>query len=222
MSTMSNCCAPGAAPHVEPGYRVALWVALAANAAMFVVELIASLVSGSVSLQADALDFFGDAVNYGITLLVLGMSLNARSYAALFKGVSMGLFGIWVLGSAAYRLATGSVPDATTMGVVGGVALLVNVGVAVMLFRFRNGDANARSVWLCSRNDAIANIAVMLAALGVFALGSGWPDIIVAAVIASLSLTSAWQVCAQAQAELRHQRAAENAKAIAVTGAPEA
>ena len=189
---------------------------------MFVVELIASLVSGSVSLQADALDFFGDAVNYGITLLVLGMSLNARSYAALFKGVSMGLFGIWVLGSAAYRLATGSVPDATTMGVVGGVALLVNVGVAVMLFRFRNGDANARSVWLCSRNDAIANIAVMLAALGVFALGSGWPDIVVAAVIASLSLTSAWQVCVQAQGELRHQRAAENAKAIAVAGAPEA
>ena len=154
MSTMSNCCAPGAAPHVEPGYRVALWVALAANAAMFVVELIASLVSGSVSLQADALDFFGDAVNYGITLLVLGMSLNARSYAALFKGVSMGLFGIWVLGSAAYRLATGSVPDATTMGVVGGVALLVNVGVAVMLFRFRNGDANARSVCCPSTSRA--------------------------------------------------------------------
>ena len=203
---MSSCCSPPAPNNDEPRYRAVLWVALVANAAMFVVELAASMVSGSVSLQADALDFFSDATNYGITLFVLGMSLRARSYAALFKGLTMGLFGVWVLGSALYRLMTDTVPDAAVMGLVGLLALAVNVGVAILLFRFRNGDANARSIWLCSRNDAIGNIAVMLAASGVFATGAGWPDIAVAAIIASLSLSAAWQIGMQARAELKHQR----------------
>ena len=131
------------------------------------------------------------------------MSLRARSYAALFKGLTMGLFGIWVLGSAVYRLITDTVPDAAVMGLVGLLALAVNVGVAVLLFQFRNGDANARSIWLCSRNDAIGNIAVMLAATGVFATGAGWPDIAVAAIIASLSLSAAWQIAIQARGELK-------------------
>ena len=126
---MSSCCSPPAPNSDEPRYRAVLWIALIANAAMFVVELAASLVSGSVSLQADALDFFSDATNYGITLFVLGMSLRARSYAALFKGLTMGLFGIWVLGSALYRLVTDTVPDAAVMGLVGLLALAVNVGV---------------------------------------------------------------------------------------------
>lgn len=202
---MSSCCSPPAPNSDEPRYRAVLWIALIANAAMFVVELTASLVSGSVSLQADALDFFSDAMNYGITLFVLGMSLRARSYAALFKGLTMGLFGIWVLGSALYRLMTDAVPDAAVMGLVGLLALTVNVGVAVLLFQFRNGDANARSIWLCSRNDAIGNIAVMLAASGVFATGAGWPDIAVAAIIASLSLSAAWQIGMQARDELKRR-----------------
>ena len=201
---MSSCCGVPQPGDSGPRYRAVLWIALVANALMFFVELRASWVSGSVSLQADALDFLGDATNYAITLFVLGLSLRARSYAALFKGLTMGLFGVWVLGYAIYRFATGAVPDPAIMGWVALLALLVNLGVAAMLFQFRNGDANARSIWLCSRNDAIANVAVMLAATGVVATGSGWPDVLVAAMIAALGLSSAWQVFVQARAELAH------------------
>ncbi len=201
---MSSCCDGGASAvdRNKAGFRLVLWLALIGNAGMFVVELVASWLSGSVALQADALDFFGDAANYAITLFVLGMSLSARSYAALFKGVTMGLFGVWVIGSAIYRLAAGTVPDPAIMGVVGLLALAVNVAVAIMLFRFRDGDANARSVWLCSRNDAIANVAVVLAASGVFVTASGWPDIVVASLIAALALSSSAQVITAARREL--------------------
>lgn len=201
---MSSCCDGGvsAADRNKAGFRLVLWLALVSNAGMFAVELVASWLSGSVALQADALDFFGDAANYAITLFVLGMSLSARSYAALFKGITMGLFGVWVIGSAVYRLAAGTVPDPAIMGVVGLLALAVNVAVAIMLFRFRDGDANARSVWLCSRNDAIANVAVVLAASGVFVTASGWPDIAVASLIAALSLSAAAQVITAARREL--------------------
>lgn len=204
-----NTCTSQSAATVErekPLFRRILWFALASNAMMFAVELIGSFISGSVSLQADALDFFGDAVNYGITLLVLGMALHARAKAALFKGATMAAFGLWVMGSAVYRAATGAVPDAALMGVIGTLALFVNVGVAVMLYRYRNGDSNKRSIWLCSRNDALGNIAVMLAAGGVFATGTGWPDIFVAAVIAGLNLSAAAHVLRQALAELRSER----------------
>ena len=217
---MSSCCSPSAPNQGESRYKAALWVALIANAVMFVVEWAASMVSGSVSLQADALDFFSDAANYGITLFVLGMSLSARSYAALFKGLTMGLFGVWILASSLYRLLTDAVPDAAVMGLIGALALAVNVGVAVMLFRFRNGDANARSIWLCSRNDAIGNIAVMLAATGVFATGAGWPDVAVAAISASLSLSAAWQICTQARDELTQQRALTGTKVPIANSAP--
>ena len=167
---MAGCthCEPNAEQGQDPRFRNILWLALISNAVMFVVELVASVFSGSVSLQADALDFFGDAANYGISLFVLGMSLKARSSAALFKGATMALFGLWVIGSAIYRAMVGTVPDAAVMGGVGLLALVVNVGVALLLFRYRIGDSNMRSIWLCSRNDALGNIAVMLAASGVF------------------------------------------------------
>ena len=184
-------------------YRTILWIALIANAAMFVIELGAGIAAGSVSLQADALDFFGDAANYGVSLAVLGMALAWRARASLLKSLSMALFGVWVLGRAALNLATGVVPEPMTMGVVGTAALAVNIGVALLLYQYREGDSNMRSVWLCTRNDALGNLAVLAAALGVFGTGAGWPDLIVATVMALLALSSSVQVTRHALQELR-------------------
>ncbi len=201
-----SCCSHGcAAPPASqsPRYRRVLWLALAINLVMFGVELAGGLRAGSVSLLADAVDFFGDAANYGISLAVLGMALSWRARAALVKGLSMGAFGVFVLGRAAWSAAAGTVPEPMTMGAIGALALLANVSVAAMLYAWREGDANMRSVWLCSRNDAIGNLAVMAAALGVFGTGRGWPDLVVAAVMGFLALTAARSVIRQARAELR-------------------
>ena len=187
----------------DPRYRRILWIALIVNAAMFVVELGAGTQSGSASLLADAIDFLGDAANYGLSLWVLGMALTWRARAALLKGLSMGAFGVFVLGRAAWSAAYGTVPEPVTMGAIGALALLANVSVAAMLYAWREGDANMRSVWLCSRNDAIGNLAVMAAALGVFGTGSGWPDLAVAAVMGVLALTAARSIVQQAWVELR-------------------
>ncbi len=201
-----SCCSHGsstpAASH-SPRYRRVLWAALVINVCMFAVELAGGLSAGSVSLLADAVDFFGDAANYGISLLVLGMALTWRARAALLKGLSMGVFGIFVLGRAAWSASAGIVPEPTTMGAIGALALVANVAVAAMLYAWREGDANMRSVWLCSRNDAIGNLAVMAAALGVFGTGSAWPDLAVAAVMGVLALSAARSVVRQARAELR-------------------
>jgi Co/Zn/Cd efflux system component len=185
-----------------PRYRRVLWVALALNAAMFAVEIGAGFRSGSVSLLADAIDFFGDAANYGVTLAVLSMGLAWRARAAVLKGLSMVGFGLFVAGKTLWSAMQGVPPEALTMGLVGTLALGVNVAVALMLYAFREGDANMRSVWLCSRNDAIGNVAVMLAALGVFGTGSAWPDLAVAAVMAALALSGGWSVLRQARGEL--------------------
>lgn len=199
----AHCCAAPTSPVADPRYRKALWVALWLNALMFVVELGASWRSGSVALLADSIDFFGDAGNFAITLAVLGMSAPTRSRAALFKAATMGAFGVYVIGQALYNLATGVVPEPMTMGVVGFAALAVNAGVAFMLYRWRTGDSNALSVWICSRNDALGNLAVMLAAMGVFGTGSAWPDLVVAMGMGVLALTGAWRVVGQARHELR-------------------
>jgi Co/Zn/Cd efflux system component len=204
----AHCCPAPVAPTVDPRYRRALWVALVVNAAMFVAELAASWSSGSLSLLADSIDFFGDAANYALSLAVVGMALSVRSKAALFKAACMGAFGLFVLGQALWRLRSGEAPEALTMGAVGFVALLANVGVALLLYRFRTGDANMRSVWICSRNDAIGNLAVMLAALGVFGTGSAWPDLLVAALMAALALTGAVTVFRQARHELHAEAGA--------------
>lgn len=185
-----------------PRYRRVLWLALLINAAMLMVELAAGYTSGSLSLLADSIDFAGDALNYGVSLAVLSAALAWRARAALLKAVSMMGFGAWVLGHAVWSLWSGTVPDAPTMGAIGFLALVANVSVAWMLYAFREGDANMRSVWLCSRNDAIGNVAVMLAALGVLGTGSAWPDLAVAAVMASLALHGGWQVWRQARGEL--------------------
>jgi Co/Zn/Cd efflux system component len=202
----AHCCSAPvcSSPTADPRFRKALWVALALNALMFAVELGASWTSGSVSLLADSIDFFGDAANYALTLAVLAMAASVRSKAALVKAGSMGAFGVFVLGKAIWNLQSGTAPEPATMGAVGFAALLVNAGVAVMLYRFRSGDANMRSVWICSRNDALGNVAVMLAALGVFGTGSAWPDLVVAGLMAGLALSGCWTVLRHARQELRH------------------
>lgn len=187
---------------MSPRYRRALWVALILNAVMFFVEIVGGLQSGSVSLLADAVDFAGDAANYGLSLAVLSMGLVWRARAAWVKGVTMGAYGVLVLAKTAWVAAQGIPPEPMTMGLVALLALAVNVGVAIMLYAWRNGDANMRSVWLCSRNDAIGNVAVAIAALGVFGTGSAWPDLLVAGVMATLALTASVTVVRHARAEL--------------------
>jgi cation diffusion facilitator family transporter len=199
---MSAHCCPAPEPSDDPSYRRALWVALIVNAVMFVVEVGAAWSSGSVALMADAIDFFGDSANYALSLVVVGMAVQVRARAALVKAAFMAGFGVYVLVHAAWQWRYGGTPQAITMGTVGFIALLANAGVAWMLFRFRNGDANMQSVWLCSRNDAIGNIAVMVAALGVFGTGSAWPDLAVAGVMGMLALSAALTVMRQARREL--------------------
>ena len=183
-------------------YRKVLWVALAINIAMFFIEVLGGFSSGSVSLMADAIDFFGDAANYGVSLAVLSMSLLWRARAAVLKGLTMGAFGLLVLAKALWSFKTGTVPEPYTMGVIGAIALVANASVAFMLCAYREGDSNMRSVWLCSRNDAIGNIAVMFAAFGVFGSGSAWPDLLVAIIMASLGLSAAAHVLKRASIEL--------------------
>jgi Co/Zn/Cd efflux system component len=196
-----DACAHGGGA-ADASFRRVLWTALAVNAAMFVVEVVAGWIANSVSLEADALDFFGDAANYAITLVVLPLGALARARAALVKAASMGAFAFWVLGDTAHHLIAGLPPQPFVMGPVALAALAANLSVAVMLYRHRNGDSNRESVWLCSRNDAIGNIAVFAAAGGVFATGSPWPDILVAAVITSLNIAAAAKVVRQARGEL--------------------
>ena len=200
---MSAHCCPPPPPSADPAYRKVLWVALLLNAAMFAVEIAGSVQSGSVSLLADAIDFFGDAANYALSLAVLSLALAWRAKASLLKAASMAGFGIFVLGRALWSALNGVPPQPLTMGAVALLALAVNVFVAWTLYRYRNGDSNMRSVWICSRNDAIGNIAVALAAVGVFGTGAAWPDLGVAAGMAALALTGAWSVMRQARGELR-------------------
>ena len=201
-----SCCASACGSEMakaDPRWRRVLWVALIVNAAMFLVEMVAGAAADSRALQADALDFLGDAGNYAISLAVVGAVLTWRARAALLKSLFMLGFAGWVFSSAVLAFLNGTSPDAATMGVVGALALAANAGVALLLFRYRMGDANMRSVWICSRNDAIGNVAVMLAAIGVFGTGSAWPDLIVATVMAALTLTGGMQVFRHAMAELK-------------------
>ena len=187
----------------NPSYRRALWIVLAINAGMFLVEIGAGLAAGSASLQADALDFLGDAANYGISLLVVGMALRYRAMAAFAKGVSMGAFGLWVIATVVWHVVQGTLPSAIMMGAVGFAALTANAVSFGILWFYRTGDANMRSAWICTRNDVLGNLAVLLAALGVFGTGTGWPDILVAATMAALALQGASTVLRQALGEMR-------------------
>jgi len=196
---MSTHCCDHVAPKLDAivnlvRYRKILWIALVVNAAMFLVEIVAGVQSGSLSLLADAVDFAGDAMNYAVSLAVLASALAWRARAAMLKALSMMGFGLYVLGAALWSVWNGGVPQATTMGSIALVALVANVA-------FREGDANMRSVWLCSRNDAIGNLAVFIAALGVFGTGSAWPDLAVASLMAALALHGGWTVLQLARGE---------------------
>lgn len=202
---MSGCCNHTASfDGMSPSYKRRLWAVIALNAAMFVVEMGAGHLAGSQALQADALDFLGDALTYGISLAVIGKSVGVRSMAALVKGISLALMGTWVMGSTLYRVVYLGVPEASIMGVIGFLALAANLVSVLLLVRYKDGDANVRSVWLCSRNDAIGNVAVMIAALGVWGTATGWPDVIVAGAMAGLFLSSSFQIITQALDERRH------------------
>jgi Co/Zn/Cd efflux system component len=204
----ASCCGhhhqdPGGDPLRQSAYRRVLWWVLAINAIMFGVEASAGVAAGSASLQADALDFLGDAANCAISLLVVGMTLRYRASAALAKGLTMALFGVWVLGVTIWHIFNGTLPGAIPMGAVGFAALAANAVSFWLLWQHRSGDANMRSAWICTRNDVLGNIAVLVAAAGVLGTGTGWPDVIVAAIMAMLALQGAVTVIRQAKAELR-------------------
>lgn len=200
----AGCC------HHEPkfdgmskGFKRALWLVIAINAVMFIVEMAAGSLAGSQALKADALDFLGDSLTYGISLAVIGMSIRVRATAALVKGISLAVMGLWVFSATAYQVLILGVPNAPVMGGIGLLALAANLASVLVLMRYKDGDANVRSVWLCSRNDAIGNIAVMGAALGVSLTGTAWPDLAVAGLMAGLFLWSSFQIITQAMQERR-------------------
>ncbi len=201
---MSEKCCNHTYQADHPRFRKALWVALIINTLMFCTELGGSIYSGSVALIADAADFAGDAANYAISLWVLSMGMRWRARAALFKGWCMLLFGIAVLLLAGWHALDGHPPEPITMGTIAILALLANISVAIMLYSFRSGDANMRSVWLCSRNDAIGNLAVLVAAFGVLGTTSIWPDLLVAAIMGGLAISSGLSIIRHAQSELQH------------------
>lgn len=207
---MTHCCSTEPVFDGASGpYRRILFAVIALNFAMFLTELIAGVKGDSLALQADALDFLGDSATYAISLWAIGRAAATRATAALVKGVSLGLLGAWVLGSAVYRVFVLGEPSPIVMGVVGSLALAVNVASALLLLRYRNGDANVRSVWLCSRNDAIGNVAVLVAAVAVAGTGTAWPDLIVAAIMASLFVNAAIGIIRQSLGELSEARASE-------------
>ncbi len=195
---------------LDPRYKRVLWTVIAINAVMFLVELTAGRIAGSQALQADALDFLGDTLTYGMSLAVIGMSLATRAKAAIIKGVSLLLMGMWVFGSTLYSLLVLGLPHAEIMGGIGLLALAANVTSVLLLVRYKDGDANVRSVWLCSRNDAVGNVAVMVAATAVWATNSAWPDVLVAAGMAALFLNSSFLILRQAWQE--HQLSARTTR----------
>lgn len=193
-------------------FRRTLWAVIAINSLMFAVELSAGVAARSQALQADALDFLGDSFTYSLTLLVLGRPLRWRATAALVKGATLALLGAAVLGATIYRVFVLGQPDEVVMGTVGAAAFAANVTCALLLMRFRQGDANVRSVWLCSRNDAIGNLAVIVAAVLVLVTTSPWPDLAVAGAMAALFLSSAVSIIRQALAELESTRTVATAQ----------
>ena len=202
----ATCCCHGGVPvfdGVDPRYKRVLWTVIALNGVMFLTEMAAGQLAGSQALKADLLDFFADTVTYGLSLAVIGAALRTRATAALFKGLSLSLMALWVFGSTVYHSLVLNLPSAELMGGIGLLALAANLASVLMLMRYTDGDANVRSVWLCSRNDAIGNVVVMVAAIGVWGTSTAWPDLAVAAMMAGVFCTSAVQILRRAWSEYR-------------------
>ena len=209
----ANCCGHNATfEGLSADYKRRLWVVIAINASMFLVEMGAGALAGSQALQADALDFLADSATYGLSLAVIGAAVATRAKAAFLKGISLTLMGLWVFGATVYHVFVLGVPHAEVMGAVGFLALAANVASVLILMRYKDGDSNVRSVWLCSRNDAIGNVAVMIAALAVWVTATRWPDLIVAAIMASLFLSSSAQILRQSWREIRTGEVAAGAQ----------
>ncbi|WP_137113315.1 cation transporter [Mesorhizobium sp. GR13] len=204
--TTADACCSGGVPvfdGMDPRYKLVLWIVIGLNGIMFLIEMLAGQLAGSQALKADALDFLADTITYGLSLAVIGSSLRARATAALFKGLSLSLMAVWVFGTTLYQTLILGVPSAEVMGIIGFMALSANVASVSFLMPYKDGDANVRSVWLCSRNDAIGNVVVMVAAFGVWGTATAWPDLIVAGLMASIFLSSSVQILRQALAEYR-------------------
>jgi Co/Zn/Cd efflux system component len=200
----AECCGHGVTfEGLSADYKRRLWLVIAINAGMFLIEMGAGALAGSQALQADALDFLGDSLTYGISLAVIGAAVRVRAWTAFAKGVSLTLMSLWVFGATAYHVLVLGVPRAEIMGLVGFMALAANIASVLILAKYKDGDANVRSVWLCSRNDAIGNLAVMIAAVGVWGTATKWPDLIVAAIMAGLFLYSSTQILRQSVREIR-------------------
>ena len=198
-----NCCGSNQHTHQSPKYKKALWIVLILNLSMFFVEIVMGVKSGSTSLLSDSLDFLGDSANYLISLIVLPMALSYRAKASMVKGLTMGGFGLFILMTTIYRVFYGEMPSYSEMSIVGFLALLINVSALLILLKFRDGDSNVRSVWVCSRNDAIGNVAVILAGMAVYFFQSKYPDLIVAFVLAFLALQASQEIIKRAWAELK-------------------
>ncbi|WP_419852513.1 cation diffusion facilitator family transporter [Actinobacillus pleuropneumoniae] len=198
-----NGCSANTPTHQSSKYKKALWIVLILNLSMFFVEIVMGVKSGSTSLLSDSLDFLGDSANYLISLIVLPMALSYRAKASMIKGLTMGGFGLFILMTTIYRVFYGEMPSSSEMSIVGFLALLVNVSAVLILLKFRDGDSNVRSVWVCSRNDAIGNVAVILAGMAVYLFQSKYPDLIVAFVLAFLALQASQEIIKRAWAELK-------------------
>ena len=219
---MAGCCGQDATfEGLSDDYKRRLWLVIVLNAAMFTIEMSAGQVAQSQALKADALDFLGDALTYGISLAVIGASVRTRTNAALAKGLSLFFMGAWIFGSTVYNVFVTGVPKAEIMGAIGFLALATNLTSVLLLMRYKDGDANVRSVWLCSRNDAIGNVAVMVAALGVWGTASGWPDLVVAAVLAALFLSSSFQIIRQALKERQEHKDSDQGDTCAMEASQE-
>jgi Co/Zn/Cd efflux system component len=201
---MTDSCGCGNAVFagMSAPYKRVLGIVIAINATMFFVETAAGVQGQSMALQADALDFLGDTATYALSLYVISKPAVWRARAALLKAISLGALGFWILGWAIYNMIDMGQPSAVVMTWVGALALAANIVSAGLLFRYRDGDANVRSVWICSRNDAIGNLAVIVAAGAVWVFSSAWPDVIAGALIACLFLRGAVQITLQSWREL--------------------
>jgi len=206
----ASCCGNGLdvkIKEVNKNFKRALWIALFLNFAMFLLENIEGFRSHSLSLRADAIDFLGDSANYFLTLVVLNSAVHLKTKASMVKALSMFGFGVWVFISAMIRFQSDVLPEFFTMTWVGSVALMVNAFVAYILFKFKDGDSNMQSVWLCSRNDAIGNVTVILASVGVYYFSSKWPDLIVALFMSVLSISASYKILLVVKEELKMEKA---------------